>query len=595
MGQKISRYGIKWDLDNFDDFKIERWMIRKGGYFQNGTITHGNGLFFHYKQAQMVLWPDKDHHRWSDLQLKTILEQRITVIQGSKDTGKTHVALARYGLTDYFCFPEDTLILISSTDLRGLELRVWGEIKDMLEAARERFDYLPGHVLDSKHGVFTDSVTDDTAIRDLRKGIICIPCIGGQGEWVGLEKYVGIKQKRRRLLGDEVSFMHINYVTTLSNLDKGDFKGVFVGNPIGGNGKALDKLAEPVGGWESIGEVTETKTWKNKYDGITINLVGPDSPNFDKDRIKHYPYLIDQEDVDRAIKRYGKDSSAFWSQIMGVRKTGIDAHKVMTVEMIQNKGGFEEATWEDTNLTHVIGIDAGFGGDLCKLEWITFGNSIAKEQIMQFRETILIPVAVGSKDTVEDQISYGTKAFCDMNKVPYGNVFFEAGMWASLAISMARILSSEVNAVNFGGAATDRPVDYDTYVWDEKEQKRRLKKCSEHYSKFVTELWFSVRAVVDCKQARHFSRTAADQFALREWYFVKENKYELETKDEYKKRTEESPNDADAVSVAVEGARRRGFKIKSGDIFVEKKRPNKFESDAKDYSKLLRGRQLKAA
>ena len=156
--------------------------------------------------------------------LREILNNRITAITGARDSGKTHVALARFSLTDYFTFPNETLILISSTDLRGLQLRVWGDIKDMLTKAKERYPLLPGNVVESLHGVFTDKLSEDTPVRDIRKGIICIPCLDRKGTWVGgLEKFVGIKQKRRRVLGDEVQFMHAEYLTILSNLDEGDF------------------------------------------------------------------------------------------------------------------------------------------------------------------------------------------------------------------------------------------------------------------------------------------------------------------------------------------------------------------------------------
>ena len=54
-----------------------------------------------------------------------------------------------------------------------------------------------------------------------------------------------------------------------------------MGHPLG-QGDPLDKLAEPKYGWGSEGEVTKTTVWDNKLmDGCTINLVGPDSPNFD--------------------------------------------------------------------------------------------------------------------------------------------------------------------------------------------------------------------------------------------------------------------------------------------------------------------------
>ena len=38
---------------------------------------------------------------------------------------------------------------------------------------------------------------------------------------------------RRRVLADETQFYASPYLSSLANLDKGDFKGVFVGNPIG--------------------------------------------------------------------------------------------------------------------------------------------------------------------------------------------------------------------------------------------------------------------------------------------------------------------------------------------------------------------------
>jgi hypothetical protein len=70
-------------------------------------------------------------------------------------------------------------------------------------------------------------------------------------------------------------------------LIKRDFKGGFVGNPIGGTG-SVDKLAEPEGGWDSLGESTKTTTWKNRFDGVTINLVGIDSLISMQDRPKIY-------------------------------------------------------------------------------------------------------------------------------------------------------------------------------------------------------------------------------------------------------------------------------------------------------------------
>lgn len=595
--ERIYKYGFYWAERFTDDLMIEFELCRRGGSFEQENTTIGNGLFYHFREAQSLLWPEDDHHRWSDLMLKTICEERITVVMGSRDTGKTH-GISKWGLVDYWLYPEQTATLVSSTGMRELELRIWGDLKDLFKRAKARYEWLAGKVGDKSFGIFTDALEDTGNVRDMRKGIICIPCLGGDGEWVGMERYVGIKQKRRRLLGDEMQFMHVMYVNVLDAFDKGDFKGVFSGNPIGGNGKALDKIAEPRAGWGSLGEVTKTKTWRHKYDGVTINLVGTDSPNFDADAPKKYPYLIDQADVDRVALRNGRDSAQFWTLIMGVRKTGADAYRVLTVEMCERNGAFNTAVWSgQTHRTKVYAIDAGFGGDPCEVVNIEFGQSVDGTMVIEFSETRIIPIAVSSELSPEDQIALYVKEDCAKLAIPDENIFFDAGMRATLAISMARIISAQVNAVNFGGPATERPVNEDLFTIDPKTKERRLIKCVEQYSKFVTELWYSVREVVEAQQARNLPKGAADEFALREWRWVPGPigpRYELETKPEFKARNTYSPNKADVCSIAVEGARRLGFQIKNPKLHrpAQVAAPDWLERELNKYRTFVKKREL---
>jgi hypothetical protein len=565
--KQIEAYGLGW---RFPEFKtpldVEFEMIRSGGYKTIEGIRYGNGLFFHHKAAQTLLWPEDDHHRWSDLILRTFCEERITVVCGPRDAGKTRT-LSKWALVDYWAAPQLTCTIMTSTGIRELELRVWGDIKSLFERALEKFPTLPGNINAANHGVFTDALSDRGDLRDWRRGIICVPLLVGDGEWAGLDKFVGIKQKRRRLIGDELQFIPAAYVNTLDAFDKGDFKGGFLGNPIGGNGKALDKIAEPIGGWSTIGEVTKTTSWRNKYGGVTINLVGPDSPNFDADRPKNYPYLVDQEDIDRVALRNGKDSAQFWTLIMGVRKVGVDAYRVLTVEMCERGGAFNSAVWAGGQRIKLFAIDAGFGGDPCECIFGEFGEDAAGHQVIEFSPTITIPISISGSLTPEDQIAHAVKGHCSRLTVPDENVFFDCGMRATLAISLSRVMSPSVNAVNFGGPATDRPVSEDTFYTDPKTGERRPMKCSEQYSKFVTELWYSVREVVEAGQARALPKDVAEEFAMREWRWVPGPigmRNELETKPEFKARMGgQSPNKADATSILVEGARRRGFEIKN--------------------------------
>lgn len=564
--EKLSRYGLKWSNPVNTPLDVELLLIRHGGYATIKGKTVGHGLFYHFRQAQSLIWPEDDHHRWSDLCLKTMCDERIVVIQGPRDCSKTRT-LSKWALVDYWTAPEETLTIMTSTGLRELELRVWGDIKSLFQRALETYPNLPGNINQANHGIFTDKLDERGDLRDMRRGIICVPCLTGEGEWKGLENFVGIKQKRRRLIGDEMQFIPVMYVKTLDAFDKGDFKGGFLGNPIGGNGKALDKIAEPICGWSQQPEVTKTTSWRNKFGGVTVNLVGTDSPNFDTDAPKKYPYLIDQEDIDRVAERNGRESAQFWTLIKGIRKTGVDAYRVLTVDMCEHNGAFNTAIWGHGQRIKVYGIDAGYGGDPCEAMYLEFGEDVNGNMLMEFSEITTIPIDVTSNLTAEEQIAIKAKADCERLGVPDTNVYFEAGMRATLATKMARIMSADVNAVVAGGPATERSVTDDTFRVDPKTGEKKLVKCFEQYSKFITEMWFSVRELVEAGQARALPRDVAEEFALREWRWVPGpigQRYELETKPEFKARNAgDSPNKADATSIAVEGARRLGFTIKN--------------------------------
>lgn len=585
-------YDLDWGRD--DPLDIEMNFCRKGGYITVQGKQYGKGLFHHYREVQKLLWPEDDHHRWSDLMLREILANRITAISGCRDSGKTHVALSRFGLTDYFLFPEETLILVSSTDLRGLQLRVWGDMKDLFSRAKARYDWLPGHIVESLHGIFSDQLTDDTPIRDIRKGIICIPCLDRKGTWMGgLEKFVGIKQKRRRLLGDECQFMHSEYLTVLSNLDKGDFKGVFVGNALA-NMKALDKISEPGEGWGNHPDPTKTEVFKNRYGGITITLVGTDSPNFDgpEDAPSKYPYLIDRRDEKSVRERYGKDSEQYYSQIAGYRKPGLFAHRVLTQEMCERNGAFEDVIWQGEETIKIYAVDMGYGGDRCVAGWGEFGREVGGRIVLRINPPAIIPISVDLE--AEDQIALYVKKDCNALSIPGANAFYDAGMKATAAVAMSKIFSTEANAVNFGGSPTKRPVSADEYVVDRLTGAKRLKLCDEHYIKFVTELWFSVRLAVLSRQIRGLPRDVAEEFYLREWTKEKGDRYELETKADTKDRTGVSPDLGDWCAILVEGARRLGFMIERlpEEAGLNKPDDDYLEKELQEYRKKLKSRSL---
>jgi hypothetical protein len=560
------KYGVIW-AGHATAIDIELECIRRGGKWKNKAgVDCGDGLFNHYRNAQSILWPEDSHNRWSDLVLKSILENSITTIMGPKSSGKTHTC-AKYALIAYLAFPDDTTILMSSTDVRGLELRVWGDLKSLFKRAVAKFEDLPGHCLESKHAIATDNLRDED-VRDLRNGIICIPCLTSTGSYVGLGRYSGIKNTHVRLVSDECQFMSASFLDAVSNLDSNqDFKAVFLGNPLDPY-DPLGKAAEPKNGWTSMPEPEKTETWRSRFqDGITVNLVGTDSPNFDypQDQKPHFPYLISKRTIDSTIAFYGAQSQQYYTQCKGVMKTGLVARRVITRDLCVKFKASNEVIWDNSPRTKVYGLDAAYGslgGDRCVGIVLEFGKEVGGGTVISVGHPTIIPVyAKGGEVSPEDQIAAFVKEACELESIVASNVFFDATGRGSLGTSFARLWSAQINPVEFGGSPTPRPVSADLHIFDTELKIQRLKLCNEHYSKFVTELWFSTRYAIEAGQVRNLGQEIIEEGCMREWKIVRGDKIEVETKDDMKERMGRSPDLYDAFAVALEGARRRGFLI----------------------------------
>lgn len=560
MRSRIEKYGTDSWPAGASDLAIEMGAISLGGTWTHKGKACGMGLSSHYEQMRHLLWPHLDDHRWNSLCRDEILKNKVTVLMGPGSCGKTHMAWIY--LCEYLVFPLETLVMVSSTDIRGLRLRVWGEINMLWNAALERYPELPGHLIDSKLAICTDNLDEDKA-RDLRKGIIGIPCVQN-GKFIGLGKYCGIKQKRVRLIADEAQYMGGSFLSAFANLNKNvDFRAVVLGNP----NEVLDPLgraAEPIDGWSSHLEPSKTSVWKTKFmEGTCVNLIGTDSPNFDgpADQPAKYPYLISHQKIKDTLSFFAKDSPEYYSQCIGAMKIGTLARRVITRDMCEQFGALGTVSWKGTRITRIYAVDAAYGGDRCVGGFIEFGEDLTGKIILSVHPPVIIPIRVATDKIAEDQIAERVMLDCETLGIPPENMFHDATGRGSLGTALARVWSAKTNPVEFGGAATPRPVTLDHYITDPKTRQRRLKTCYEHYSKFVTELWFSVRYTIEAGQMRGLTEDVMDEGCMREWRDTNNGRKELETKVEMKERVGRSPDLFDWLAIAVEGARRRGFQI----------------------------------
>lgn len=550
-------------------------FIRSGGYKEIAGVCYGGGLHEHVKEAMKLLWPHLDWHRWFDLGLKRIAEEEINVFMGASDSGKT-MLMAAFVLCDWWAHHPDCLWMVSSTELRGAEVRVWGAIKHLFNKARERYPDLPGTVLESKHCISGDDITDDGSLaRLLTRGIIFIPCKKGD-TWVGMGAYAGVKPTdcgRLGHCGDEVSFMTRGFLDAYANwYGKPKFKGLLSGNPTDIE-DCLCIAAEPIGGWSGWSDTKKTQEWRSQWYGAWVTAYdGRDSPNFDppvgpKPR---YSYLIGPKKIQAVLKaEKTEDSPLFRSQAVGKPTPGQEKLKVITWQMCEAGHAFDDVIWDGSERIHVGACDAaysGIGGDRCVVGHFEFGRDVDGLNVFFCHEPQIVPVKISALPTMdrpEVQIAKFVATYFTGLGVPPSNFFFDAR--ATMAVEFARHWSPEVNAVDFGGSATDRPVSQDEFIWSGDEEGRRLITCAEKYSKFVSELWFCVRYAILSNQVRGLKKEVAEEGTKRIWKFTKgaPPRMEIETKAEMKLRTKQSPDYFDTLATAMEGARRLGFQISS--------------------------------
>ena len=601
----FNRYNAEWaDEYKHNPLAIELACIRKGGQWTAvGGRKCGQGLEHHFMEARKIIWPKLDDHRWNRDCLREMLHAKISVLMGAGSSGKTHTA-AWVSLVRYYCNPQKTCILVSSTDMRSLDLRIWGEIKSLHEQAKDRLDWLPGILIDSKHTITTDDIEGDGR-RDLRKGIIGIPCVQN-GKFVGISRYVGIKSEYMFLVADEAQFMGISFMDSISNLNNNaHFQATVLGNP----NELLDclgKCAEPKEGWTAHMDHEKTAVWDTRFmNGRCVNLIGTDSPNFDypENEPDRYKYLIGRKKIAEILQGFGKDSVQYLSMCVGRMRIATMNRSVITRDMCVQFSAMEDVVWKGTTLTKIGAMDSAYGGDRCVGGYIEFGEDINGKTILLVHPPVIVPIKLRRDETPEDYIAQWTKDFCEVYDIPPENWFHDSTGRGSLGTALARIWSAQTNPVEFGGSPSARPVTMDMYIVDKKTNEKRLKTCNEHYSKFVTELWYSVRYTIEAGQMRGLPEDVMEEGCLRRWEMVSNNRIEIEpksgtaTKPGMKERTGRSPDLFDWLAICVEGARRRGFQIaRLGSAVVDNNSEDfSFAEDAKKWRETIQSKRLQYA
>jgi hypothetical protein len=595
----FQKYGAQWPA-GATALEIEFCCIQKGGrWFTRGGKECGAGLLEHYLNARALLWPKRYRHRWTELIYQQVLTNDIVILAGSASSQKTS-HLSELALISYWCFPKNTCVLVSTISIDKLEGAVFGEIKMLFQSARERFPDLAGHVIDHKHCIATDNVKEDD-VRDLRKGIRGVPLYVGN-KYVGLGVLAGIKQERFWFIADELQYCPSTFLDCLpnmrSNTGGGGLKVLGSGNLNHDPESQLGIVAEPLDGWSSVEENTKTTVWPIKLSGgVCVNLIGTDSPNFDgpEDEPDKFPRLIGR-DFERIIAHdYGRNSPQYETQVMGRMKLGLAHSRVITRQLCRQHHAHDVAQWEGLKRTKVHYTDPAYGGgDRCVTGWAEFGNDPNGNQILRINPPRIIKINLKLDASPEDQIAAGIKSDLDGFHIEVENAGYDSFGKGTVGFALARVFGERCPVpINAGEQCTKRPVRSGLFVIDKNTGEKRLKRCDEHYSKFITEMWFSVRYAIEAEQIRELPMDVMAEGCWREYYDTAGAKIEVEPKDKMKERMGKSPDLFDHCAGLVEMARRAGFMIEAlGDVAESTIGDDWLDLKASEYDRILKSKML---
>lgn len=590
----ILKYGLHWDA-NMPPLEMEFECIRRGGI--PGQIS----LFQHFMNARALAWPNRYRHRWTDLMYQNFIENDLTVLLGAASTQKTSHAV-EFCLLNYWARPENTLVILSTVNMDKLDIGVYAELKMLWTEGRGRHDWLAGNLLEHKRAITTDSLAEDGS-RDFRKGVIARPCYVG-GRWVGLGILAGTKQDYIFYVADELQFMQEAFSASWPHLfSNGQVKIIGSGNPKHDPDDELGKTAEPKEGWAGRPEPEKTDVWPMKFmGGKCINLVGTDSPNFDVPEGRPEPYrrLIGRSFAKRIAHDHGPDSFEYYRLVKGVMKVAFAHSRVITRQLCREHGALGPVVWKDANQTRLYALDPSYGGeDRCVGMPLMFGEDVNGRQILLLKPYRVFQFNLRLEKSVEDQIADILQEEIQTYGVEPENVFYDACGKGTIGAAFARKFGQRVPvAVDSGAKPTRRPVRADLFV-EEEDGTRRLKRCDEHYSKFVSEMWFSWRYTIEADQLRGLLEDVMQEGCARIYEMVAGNKIEVEPKSDPKKKEDlkrrlgKSPDLADCCVIGIEGARQLGFVIdRLGLGIMEEEDDDFFESEALEYRQAIESNLL---
>jgi hypothetical protein len=550
------KYGREWQPGT-----SELQMELTGYRYDFSVESGGLGRTQHFKNAYRLLFPEmvKYYFSWTEMLLEGWCEESklgggfLSVLGGS-GCGKSY-GTGFLAVLDWIAAPNDTITLAASTTIRDLNDRVWKTI-------RKGYTELPFDI-----GKYNKSKPECIISPNKEGGIYSIALKDDPDG----ERLKGFHPRRLRIIVDEATAFSPAILGLRENWTSAGKEFMLV---CLSNFKGFDNLCaavtEPSRGWHSI-DYNSTNRWKTKIGGQAILFDMLKSPVYVKPELqKKLFFLKSKSHIDKVIygdpetgsPGLGLEHPRVLQYIRSIPVFDDSAKTVLNHKIVESSNCRGSASWAGWGQEKLASLDPAFitGGDSCILQLATLGYETDGARVLEFGETISVPIDSTSKIPTEYQILDFVVRECDRRGIKPENFCMDnCGTGRGLGSIFQHEWSDKIMLIDPRGSPTDAIVDWDF-----------MKTGREVYDRKVTELWWEVRRFIETSQIRGFPKAAIEQFCTR-LYDDERAKMKLETKVDYKTRihgsdsASGSPDEGDACSYILELAKQFGFVVTQRD------------------------------
>lgn len=552
-GEKISRKSYE-DAPLIPLNGLHHWCLNADRYDLSAKLLWGTNIFSAEPHFTKLIWG----------QLQT---SSNVLLLGGASVSKSYAGAVWFFL-DWLRDPEYTAVRVVGPSEDHLKANLFTQLMTL---HKESSLPLPGILGDLFIGL------DKKAQKSSIKGIVIPLGKAGAGKIQGTKRVprpvphpVFGKLSRLRIFIDETEKVPPGVWKDVDNLfsQLGDgiesFKIAGACNPENPNGPTGQR-AEPFGGWEAF-DIEKDELWKSKRGWNVVRLDPFKCENVITGQVI-YPGLVTKAGLEASIIGYGGTHSPSYFTFgrgcfppQGTTFSVIDASKLLGVT--------GEFIYKDRP-QKLAAIDIALeGSNAPKMAVGRFGMAIGfkypadhanpegREEIfdaprwgLQLDQLFSLPNA----ETV--LMANNIKAQCQSLGVDPGWVMLDrTGNGAGVHDLLKSIWSPEVRAVNYSHKSTA------TKIFEED-----TKTCEEEYDRIQSELWFALQRWLEFRLVKisPIVETGKLNPQLTSRLYMPGKVRKVESKPDYKKRGNESPDEADAVTLLLHCARMAGGVVPS--------------------------------